>query len=301
MATIGELSGDEREQRAAELKRKMQEAAKRAKAARSEEAAAAPARVETTPPATTAPKAEPAPAAAAVASADSATATVEAVAVAEQPSTVEQATADGGEPPAPVETTAASNGQGAIAAVSGPTGATASPVAAVEEEEDPEAAARREMNRREFLMYSWGAALGLLTLQSGVASFLFLYPRFREGEFGGSFTKSLSDFGDPSAAPTGDTTGKFWMVTTSEGEPKAIYMVCTHLGCLYKWVGANNRFECPCHGSKFSHDGYYIEGPAPRSLDYFEIAQDGDQVIVNTGRKVNGAPAAESPARAVPA
>jgi cytochrome b6-f complex iron-sulfur subunit len=90
------------------------------------------------------------------------------------------------------------------------------------------------------------------------------------------------------------------LVTTEDGSPKAIYMVCTHLGCLYKWEPSNVRFECPCHGSKFSHDGFYIEGPAPRSLDYFDVAQEGDMLIVDTGAKNTGAPSAESPARAVP-
>jgi cytochrome b6-f complex iron-sulfur subunit len=293
MATIGDLSGDEREQRAAELKRKMQEAARRARAARGEETIPAPAAAEPTPPPAAV---EPAAVDRAVAHSDVETATLEAVAVAEQPAVDRAALAP------PVEATR-SNGQGAAAgAQSLPAPApVAAPVTALEEEEDPEVAARREMNRREFLMYSWGAALGLLTLQAGVASFLFLYPRFREGEFGGNFIMSRADFADPSAPPNGEPTGKFWMVTTETGEPKAIYMVCTHLGCLYKWVGANHRFECPCHGSKFSHDGFYIEGPAPRSLDSFEITQQGDQVIVNTGRRILGGPAAESPARAVPA
>jgi cytochrome b6-f complex iron-sulfur subunit len=287
MANIAELSGDEREQRAAELKRKMQEAAKRAKSAQSETPAA-------TPPARVAeaPAAEAAP-----------VSVVEAPA-AEAP--VAEAAAVENEPVVVTEAPAATNGNGTAAAAVPAAGAVIaapprSTAAATTDEVDPEAAAKAQMNRREFLTYAWGAALGLLTLQGGVASFLYLYPRFRAGEFGGDFFKTISDFGDPSSEPAGDTTGKFWMVTTAEGTPKAIYMVCTHLGCLYKWVSANNRFECPCHGSKFSHDGFYIEGPAPRSLDYFETTVEDGQVIVHTGRKNIGAPAAESPARAVPA
>ena len=77
--------------------------------------------------------------------------------------------------------------------------------------------------------------------------------------------------------------------------------VCTHLGCLYKWEQANNRFECPCHGSKFTREGFYIEGPAPRSLDTFVISIEGGEVAVDTGKKELGAPSADSPARAVPA
>jgi cytochrome b6-f complex iron-sulfur subunit len=77
-------------------------------------------------------------------------------------------------------------------------------------------------------------------------------------------------------------------------------MVCTHLGCLYKWAQSNNRFECPCHGSKFSREGFYIEGPASRSLDTFEITEEDGQIAVNTGKRILGGPAAESPARVIP-
>lgn len=157
--------------------------------------------------------------------------------------------------------------------------------------------ARREMNRREFLIYSWAGALALVGAVSGYATFAFMWPRFRVGEFGGKFNVPSTNFspeGDPGANPD----GKFWMVTTDEGQQKAIYMVCTHLGCLYKWVGSNNRFECPCHGSKFSRDGFYIEGPAPRSLDSFKVEVQGETVIVDTGAKVTGDAAASSPAKA---
>jgi cytochrome b6-f complex iron-sulfur subunit len=168
-------------------------------------------------------------------------------------------------------------------------------------EELAAAAAAALMTRRELLTYAWGAALGLLTLEGGLASFQFLYPRFRAGEFGGNFYVPPSDFGDASTAPKAEVAGKFWMVTTEEGERKALYMVCVHLGCLYKWESSNFRFECPCHGSKYTKDGHYIEGPAARSLDYFELGEENGEVVVNTGRKKLGAPAAESPFRVVKA
>jgi len=138
----------------------------------------------------------------------------------------------------------------------------------------------RTVNRREFLAYSWTAAVGIVTAQSLVATGLLMYPRFKAGEFGGDFLLG-SSAGLPSleAAPQSDPLGKFWLVNTDEG-PRALYMVCTHLGCLFKWVDANKRFECPCHGSKFTREGDWIEGPAPRSLDQFvvEVTQDGSVV-----------------------
>jgi len=203
--------------------------------------------------------------------------------------------------PAPVATLEApaapvTNGAAALPTPARPAPA-ARPAAVAVETESAEGSAKG-INRREFLTYAWGAALGLLMLEAGVGSFLFLYPRFRAGEFGGDFPIPLAEFKDPDSPPEPQTAGKFWMVTTAEGEAKALYMVCPHLGCLYKWEPSNTRFECPCHGSKYTHDGYYIEGPATRSLDWFETTMEGDMVVVHTGQKNLGAPAAESPALA---
>ncbi|MDE0671898.1 MAG: Rieske 2Fe-2S domain-containing protein [Caldilineaceae bacterium] len=172
----------------------------------------------------------------------------------------------------------------------------------------------RTVNRREFLAYSWSAAVGIVTAQSLVATGLLMYPRFKAGEFGGDFLLGSSS-GLPSleAAPQSDPIGKFWLVNTDEG-PRALYMVCTHLGCLYKWVDANKRFECPCHGSKFTREGDYLDGPAPRSLDQFvvEVTQNGSvvastqsadggiqppgapaegtEIVVKTGSRIQGPP-----------
>ena len=185
-------------------------------------------------------------------------------------------------------------------------------------------AGQEGINRREFMSYAWAGALGLLTLESGLATYQFMYPRFREGEFGGKFLLGNPDIlPQIGIDPEGNTTGKFWLINTDEG-PRALYMVCTHLGCLYKWEPSNNRFECPCHGSKFSREGHYIEGPAPRSLDQFliEIVQGGSTVaqtedagdsisapnlsapdvdiVVDTGKRLQGKPKALSPAKKVP-
>jgi cytochrome b6-f complex iron-sulfur subunit len=269
MAKISELTGEAREQRIAELKQKMQESAIKVKAAH---------------------------AAGELTSRNGAPAAV-AEAVAEAPVEVAVTT------PA-TDGVGANNGDAISKPLSVPAPAPAAtkpkPKPATEEAPVP-ALTPQEMNRREFLTYAWGAALGLLGLEAGVASFEFLYPRFRAGEFGGDFNVASSELPANDVAPIPKTAGKFWLVTTQDGSPKAIYMVCTHLGCLYKWEPSNIRFECPCHGSKFSHDGFYIEGPAPRSLDYFEVTEEADKIIVHTGKKQIGIPSGESPAKGMPA
>ena len=66
----------------------------------------------------------------------------------------------------------------------------------------------------------------------------------------------------------------------------ALYKVCVHLGCLYKWVPTNDRFECPCHGSKYLTNGVRIDGPARRNLDVLVVqAVDASgQVLAETKR-----------------
>ncbi len=62
----------------------------------------------------------------------------------------------------------------------------------------------------------------------------------------------------------------------------AISMVCTHLGCT---VGAiTGGFKCPCHGSQYDGDGRVMGGPAPRDLDWFDVALDpaGELVVDKT-------------------
>ena len=55
-------------------------------------------------------------------------------------------------------------------------------------------------------------------------------------------------------------------------------MVCTHLGCIVKQT--EKGFDCPCHGSKFGPNGELAQGPAPRSLPWWEVAQAPDGTIL---------------------
>jgi cytochrome b6-f complex iron-sulfur subunit len=136
------------------------------------------------------------------------------------------------------------------------------------------------LTRREFLMYTWIASLALASAGTGGAILWFAYPRFRIGEFGGEFPINVSALPAVGTEPEDHPEGRFWLVNTENGLV-ALYKVCVHLGCLYKWVPSNNRFECPCHGSKYQPDGQYIEGPAPRSLDRFVIrALDADGAVI---------------------
>lgn len=152
-------------------------------------------------------------------------------------------------------------------------------------------------SRREFLFYIWGASMALLLGEATAGLIWFAFPRFREGEFGGTFKFGPDAIPEIQAAPFTDPVGRFH-ITHVENGVLALYQVCTHLGCLPKWVATNHRFECPCHGSKYELSGLYIEGPAPRSLDRFVMTityVDGTQVTTDA----EGDPIALDPAKEI--
>jgi Rieske Fe-S protein len=57
-----------------------------------------------------------------------------------------------------------------------------------------------------------------------------------------------------------------------------------------KYFQDDQRFHCPCHGSVFAADGKVMHGPAPRSLEWFEVslARDG-HLKVDKDRAVSAA------------
>ena len=151
------------------------------------------------------------------------------------------------------------------------------------------------ISRREFLYYIWGASIALVTAELTGLTIWFLIPRFRAGQFGGQFLINPDTLPAINQEPVANNDGRFWLVNLdsnqpnelmyqAEGDPEggivgvaAIYKVCTHLGCIYDWNDASERFRCPCHGSKYRLDGRRIESPAPRTLDRFRvIALDAD-------------------------
>lgn len=139
-----------------------------------------------------------------------------------------------------------------------------------------------EMSRRTFLNYAWLASLGVLAAETVVVFYQFAMPRLGPGEFGGPVDIGLVDtLPGIGADPEPFHKAKFWWVADDEGAAIALYKICPHLGCVYKWIPNQGKFSCPCHGSEFERFGTFIDGPAPRGLDRMVIrAYDGSDVLV---------------------
>lgn len=137
------------------------------------------------------------------------------------------------------------------------------------------------MPRRSFLKKLIGGVLGLTAVVFSVPALKYLMPEVKSGgeniltnadgkpipeseiKEGSSFI-GLSGFG-----PT--------IVIRRDGKLRALSAVCTHLGCLVKWVPTEDIFFCPCHSGKFDVNGVNISGPPPSPLAMYnaEINKEG--------------------------
>ena len=140
-------------------------------------------------------------------------------------------------------------------------------------------------SRRDFMgRLGWGAfgTFSLVTLlgfmRSAFPRVLFQPPTTFKAGFPKDFT-------------VGEISEKFkkdyrvWIIRSEEGF-YALFAKCTHLGCTPRWLAAENKFKCPCHGSGFYKSGVNFEGPAPRPLERLRItlAEDG-QIVIDKGVK----------------
>ena len=57
-----------------------------------------------------------------------------------------------------------------------------------------------------------------------------------------------------------------------DGRLHTLKAACTHLGCIVGFNDAEQTWDCPCHGSRFTIDGQVLDGPAVKPLERL----DGD-------------------------
>jgi len=52
-----------------------------------------------------------------------------------------------------------------------------------------------------------------------------------------------------------------------QGELHALSPYCTHLGCIVHWNEAEESWDCPCHGGRYTPDGAVLSGPPTAPLE----------------------------------
>jgi cytochrome b6-f complex iron-sulfur subunit len=133
--------------------------------------------------------------------------------------------------------------------------------------------------RRKFLMDMLG---GLGTVFAGASAwplFRFLAPP--DGDAAASQVGIARDLVKPGGAHLFEFHGRPAVVLQpTAGQFIALSAVCTHLGCVVKWLDDKGEFLCPCHGGRFSADGNVLGGPPPKPLENLPLTLDGDQILV---------------------
>ncbi len=177
-----------------------------------------------------------------------------------------------------------------------------------------------EVSRRKVLLIGFWGGMGALMLAIVGTIINSLYPRNVTGFGATVFVGTVDQLTANPLQKLHNLDAKAWIVRLSgdqvkrnpgaqEGSIIALYHKCVHLGCTVPWRADFSRedprngetyagwFLCPCHGSTYSDAGVRVFGPAPRSLDTFELKIDGGKMTVNTGKIRLGD--AENPTRAI--
>lgn len=137
-----------------------------------------------------------------------------------------------------------------------------------------------ELARRRFLGLAGSGALAAMVAGTGVTTISFLSPQVLFEE------SSKFKVGRPGDIQIGTLLvlekQKAFVFRSDQGF-FAMSSVCTHLGCMTRYVAAEKRIFCPCHGSKFSsEDGSVVGGPAPRPLQRLQLSVEKGILVVDT-------------------
>jgi cytochrome b6-f complex iron-sulfur subunit len=143
------------------------------------------------------------------------------------------------------------------------------------------------VTRREF-NFSLAAAWGLMAATFGTAGAAFqsfLVPKVTKEPPSVFRAGKVSDYAEPGVYEQFKASQGVWIVRQRDGTIVAISTICTHLGCIPNWLGSDQKFKCPCHGSGFYITGVNFEGPAPRPLERYKVSLEGDNIVVDKSMK----------------
>lgn len=141
--------------------------------------------------------------------------------------------------------------------------------------------------RRNFLLQGWKLGGAVLAAAAGWTVYESLRP------LTSASARATIELGDPSRYPPESATyvpqGRLFVANTGT-VIYALSQKCPHLGCRVPFCDSSGWFECPCHGSKYDLGGEWIEGPAPRGMDRFDLKLVDGVLVADTSTVITGPP-----------
>jgi cytochrome b6-f complex iron-sulfur subunit len=134
-------------------------------------------------------------------------------------------------------------------------------------------------SRRKFLVISLGALGALLTGIASYPLFRYLSPRQTGGEKG-LVTITRAQVGVGQAHFFQFRGHPAVVLQRAPGVFVAFSAICTHLGCIIRWLPEKGEFLCPCHAGRYAGDGKVLGGPPPKPLQTIPIALSGVNLLI---------------------
>ncbi|MCM2357741.1 MAG: ubiquinol-cytochrome c reductase iron-sulfur subunit [Geobacteraceae bacterium] len=134
-------------------------------------------------------------------------------------------------------------------------------------------------SRRKFLIISLGAVGASLAGVAAYPLFRYLSPQPTGGEKG-RVTIPRAQVGAGQAHFFQFRGHPAVLLERTPGVFAAFSAICTHLGCIIRWLPEKGEFLCPCHAGRFASDGKVLAGPPPRPLQVIPVAVAGDNLLV---------------------
>ncbi|RJF96632.1 FAD-dependent oxidoreductase [Noviherbaspirillum cavernae] len=92
----------------------------------------------------------------------------------------------------------------------------------------------------------------------------------------GGEVESVREIAAGQGAIVREGTRKLAVYRDEGGGLHVLSAACTHLGCVVAWNSAEQSWDCPCHGSRFSVEGEVLHGPAMASLEMTSSCEQSD-------------------------
>jgi glycine/D-amino acid oxidase-like deaminating enzyme/nitrite reductase/ring-hydroxylating ferredoxin subunit len=83
--------------------------------------------------------------------------------------------------------------------------------------------------------------------------------------------ESLSELAHGDAKIIDFDNHKIALFKSREGRLYALNPACTHIKCTVAWNAAEQSWDCPCHGARYSPEGKVLNGPAHIDLRKIEL------------------------------